>query len=296
MKVAIATCQNLPGWEKDDAPFHLALSAVGIQFEQCAWDDKEIDWAQFDACLIRTTWDYMARRDAFVSWAREVDRCSRLFNPSAVVDWNTHKRYLAEFEARGVTIAPTVWLDQGEAVNISELMALRGWRRGFIKPMVGANASDTLRFDGSPSDLLKAQGHLDALLRHKGLMVQPYLSRVETEGELSAIYFQGEFSHAVQKVPVAGDYRVQDDHGATDFPVTLTGSQRQFADSVIEEALTLAPGLQGHPLLYARVDMMFLDDGELCLTELELVEPSLFFRHGPNAAEHLARALKSRLR
>ena len=36
------------------------------------------------------------------------------------------------------------------------------------------------------------------------------LERVERDGEVSAIYFDGAFSHGVRKVPVAGDYRVQD--------------------------------------------------------------------------------------
>ena len=295
MKIAIATCQNLPGWEIDDAPFHEALNAAMIGFEQHAWDDPSVDWAQFDACIIRTTWDYMPRREAFIDWARRVDSVSTLFNPSDVVIWNTHKRYLAQLEALGVKIAPTVWLEAGEGVDVNALLSDRDWSRGFIKPTVGANASDTLRFSLDGPGIERAQAHLDALLPTQGFMIQPYLDRVETDGELSAIYFDGDLSHAVQKIPVPGDYRVQDDHGASDFGVNLSVAQRRFADTVVKEAMSVAPGLGGDPLLYARVDMMFLDDGSLCLTELELVEPSLFFRHTPEGATRLASALVKRL-
>jgi len=49
------------------------------------------------------------------------------------------------------------------------------------------------------------------------------------------------------------------------------------------------------PLLYARVDFLRDDDGRLRLSELELVEPSLFFRHAPHAADMLADALLARV-
>ena len=50
----------------------------------------------------------------------------------------------------------------------------------------------------------------------KRFIFQPYLETVETTGEWSSIHFGSELSHCVQKVPVAGDYRVQDDFGASD--------------------------------------------------------------------------------
>ena len=49
------------------------------------------------------------------------------------------------------------------------------------------------------------------------------------------------------------------------------------------------------PLLYARVDILRTDEGEPVLNELEVVEPSLFFRHEPLAGQTFARALARRL-
>ena len=49
-------------------------------------------------------------------------------------------------------------------------------------------------------------------------------------------------------------------------------------------------------LLYARVDFLRDDAGAMRLGELELVEPSLFFRHEPSSADQLADALLARLR
>jgi hypothetical protein len=295
MRVALATCRELPGWEKDDFPFHAALEELGIHHESPIWDDPSVDWSTYDAILIRTTWDYMEKQEAYVSWAETVDADRLFFNPAEVIRWNTHKSYLRELEEAGVALAPTEWLFRGATVDVAEMLQRRGWARGFIKPMVGASARETLRFDADAVGIAEAQAHLDRTLATEDMMVQPYLERVETEGEISAIFIDGALSHAVQKIPVPGDYRVQDDFGATDFPVELTAERLSAATAALQAAETRFAHLGEHPLLYARVDFLFGDAGELLLTELELVEPSLFFRHGPAAPGMLANALKRRM-
>lgn len=295
MKIALVTCSDLPGWEKDDHPLHAELSRRGVTFEQPSWD-AEVDWGGYDAALIRTTWDYMPRRDAFVAWAEAAQRLTPLFNPAEVIRWNTHKGYLRELAAEGVPIAPTVWAEPGEHLDVSHEVSARGWERGFIKPVVGACAIGTLRFDATQGGLSQAQAHVDTLLAGgEGVMLQPYLSRVEVQGELSAICFDGEISHAVQKIPVPGDYRVQDDHGASDHPVKLKPEERACFMQVLEAAQKVVPSQGTDPLLYARIDLMWDNAGALCVTELELVEPSLFFRHGPGAPKRLVDALLRRL-
>ena len=291
MQIALATCRNLPGWEKDDLPFHAALKSRGAAVHQPVWDDPTVDWSRFDATVVRTTWDYMEKREAYVSWADRVAASGRLFNPPDVVRWNTYKTYLRDLEGRGVPIAPTEWLEVGACVDVTEVLERRRWSRGFVKPVIGATARATLRFGGD--EAAAAQDHLEGYLRSEAMMIQPYLARVETEGEFSAIVFDGEPCHWVRKVPVAGDYRVQDDFGAHDEPWDPPGEARALAQQTLEAAAGHL-GLSG-PLLYGRVDMLRDDDGRFVLNEFELVEPSLFFRHGPRAADRLADALLARL-
>jgi hypothetical protein len=287
MRVALATCSNLPDWEVDDRPLHEAFVARGIEIAQPVWDDPEVDWPCFDACLIRTTWDYMEKRDVFVAWAERVETRTRLFNAASIVRWNTHKTYLRDLASHGVAVAPTIWLEPGRPADANALLAERGWPRAFIKPMIGATARETLRFDTDARGIAAAQGHLDRLLPHEGVMIQPYLGRVETEGEISAIFVDGRFTHGVRKVPVPGDYRVQDDFGAHDEP-------RSFAPAELDLARGILDLVEGD-LVYARADFLRDDDGALLLSELELVEPSLFFRHGPAAAGALAEAVCRRI-
>ena len=289
MKIAIASCENLPGWEKDDRPFHQALREKGAEVNILPWTDSEIDWSAFDAVLIRTTWDYWDVRDAFVEWAKKVEQGTLLFNPSSVVSWNTDKRYLLELEGCGFPLAPsrfiTQWSEEDEAwiTNFP-------WQRGFIKPVVGANASDTLRFDAT--DWKQARAHIQSVLPKSGVIIQPYLETVETEGEVSLIYFDGAFSHGVRKIPVPGDFRVQDDHGASDHPFLPSEEERKAGQETIRAA-ERSCGLR-NPLLYARVDLL-RSEGEWVLNELELVEPSLFFRHCSEGASSFAEALLKRV-
>jgi hypothetical protein len=83
------------------------------------------------------------------------------------------------------------------------------------------------------------------------------------------VYFAGEFSHAVRKVPAAGDYRVHEYHGGRVLPHEPTRAQFAVADA----ALAAAPGAT----TYARVDLVRLADP--AVMELELIEPELFLRH-----------------
>ena len=280
MRLALATCSTVPDWEIDDRAFHAALAARRIDAPQVVWDAQHVNWSEFDAVLIRTTWDYQDKRDAFVAWAERLS--IPLYNPADIVQWNTHKFYLRDLEARGVPIVPTEWLVRGTHPDIASLCRTRGWRRAFLKPCIGATARETLRFEaGDPA----AQAHAARLLAAEDLMLQPYITRVETEGELSAVFIDGQLTHGVRKVPVPGDYRVQDDFGAKDFLI-------EFPDAALARRTIEAAG---KPLLYGRADFLIADDG-LRLTELELVEPSLFFRHCGNAAEVLADALVRTLR
>ena len=290
IKLAVATCRSLPDWEVDDVPFYEALRERGVDLELVNWDD-DVRWADYSACLIRTTWDYMERREAFVDWATEVERHIPLWNPARVLDWNTDKRYLRDLEVRGVPIAPTLWLDRGQRYDVPLLMAEQGWRRGFIKPRVGATARETLRFDLSEHQL--AADHLERVLRSEDMMMQPYFGSVESEGEISLLYFAGVLSHAVQKIPVNGDYRVQDDFGARDFPVQADEAMVAIADRAIERAMAICG--ESQPLIFARADFLRDLNGDWVINELELVEPSLFLRHSESAPGRLADAVVERL-
>lgn len=292
MLLALATRSDLPEWEVDDRALHRALAARGVAFEQPVWDDPGVDWGRFAAVLIRTTWDYQEKLPAFRRWSRAVAARTRLDNPATTVQWNTHKHYLRELAHRGVALAPTCWLDRGASVDVGALVAGLGCVEGFVKPCVGSTARETLRFAADRDGIAAAQAHVDRLLPHEDLMLQPFLRSVLTRGEWSAIFVAGRITHCVRKVPKAGDYRVQDDFGAHDEPFAPAAAERAAAEGAFAAACAC---LGRDDLLYARADFLWDDAGRSVLTELELVEPSLFLKQEPTALKRLVRGIAERL-
>ena len=292
MKIAIATRHNLPDWEQDDQPFFRALENIGIEYDLVPWDSNTL-WNEYALCLIRTTWDYQERFSEFIQWIKTVSQQTQLANPQSVILWNSHKRYLRELEENGLQIAPSVWLEAGQSYDIASIMEKMGWQRGFIKPLIGANARECCRFDSSKTELAKAQAHIDRLTTNEALVLQPYLATVETFGETSGIFFNNQLSHGTRKVPKQDDFRVQDDYGAKDYPYQLSQAEISLAQKALQYVCDNYLPPEQDALLYARVDFLHGPNGQVYLNELELIEPSLFFRHGKESAcKVFAQAIK----
>jgi hypothetical protein len=161
-----------------------------------AWDDPDVDWTAFDLAIVRSTWDYASRRAEFLSWAARVPR---LENRCLLLEWNTDKRYLTELDAHGVAVIPTTWVrpddDWQPPAPAGELEFC------VIKPAVSLCALDTGRYDlADTHERALAVDHVRRL-QAAGCtaMVQPYLTRIESAGETSLVFFAGRFSHAVRK-------------------------------------------------------------------------------------------------
>jgi hypothetical protein len=121
---------------------------------------------------------------------------------------------------------------------MAEAAAAFGTDRLVAKPRVSHSAWQTIRW--SPGEGLE-DGPEGAAI------IQPYLPEIETKGELSLIYFGGEFSHAVGKVPQPGDFRVQPEYdgiiGACEPEPTRSRRPERILAAVEED------------LLYARIDL-----------------------------------------
>jgi glutathione synthase/RimK-type ligase-like ATP-grasp enzyme len=279
--VAIATCAALPGLHHDDEPLLDALAERGVPTRILAWDDPSVDWSTAELVVIRSTWDYMERRDEFVAWAERVDRSTALFTPAEVVRWNTEKSYLRRWAESGIATVPTRWLDRGTAAVLADLLDEEGWDRAVVKPVVSAGALGTIRL--GRTEAADAQAHLDALLATGDVMVQPYLQSIEVAGETSVLWIDGVLTHAVRKRPASGDFRVQEEFGGTDVLVDVDEGSRRLVDAVLTRL--------DRRCRYARVDVVEGPEGERWLIEVELVEPQLFLRHSPEATARLADAI-----
>jgi glutathione synthase/RimK-type ligase-like ATP-grasp enzyme len=285
-RVAVVSCAQLPVADPDRDLVADALVEHGVEACWVAWDDPSVDWASFAGAWIRTPWDYVERRDAFVAWARRVESATRLWNPADVVAWNSHKSYLLDLESRGVPIVPTVLVAAGEEVDLAGLGRDRGWDDVVVKPAVSAGAVGATHVLTTDA---RASSALELARRHGDALVQPFQREV-ARGETSVVVVEGEPTHAVSKVPAEGDYRVQVQHGGLELPHTPTLAELDLARQAVASV--------GRTLLYARVDMVADEPRDLPrLMELELIEPALFLAHAPShAVDRLAGAVAERLR
>ena len=286
-RVALATCREFDQLDEDDRLVVPALAAWGVRAEPAVWDDPTVDWTAFDLVVIRSTWDYIDRRDDFLAWAGSVPN---LANGVDVLRWNTDKRYLCELAEAGVPVLPTEWLDPGDEV------ALPSGGEYVIKPAISAGSRDTGRFDlADPAQRELAVRHAQDLL-HRGAtaMVQPYLDAIDSVGETALLFMAGQFSHAVGKASlltgpdtaVEGLFRAE----------KITPRQASTAElETAEAAVAAVPAMPAHDLLYARVDLIPDADGRPVLLELELAEPSLFLGHDDRAASRFAAAIGTHL-
>jgi hypothetical protein len=285
--VALATCAALPELDNDEQLVIAPLEARGVRVMVAVWDDPAVDWAQYDLVVIRSTWDYTARRDAFVEWARRVPR---LANPADIVAWNTDKHYLADLASAGVTVVPTAWLEPGDTVELPSS------GRHVVKPAVGAGSVDAATYeldDAAPA--AAARAHAERVLGGgQAVLVQPYLSAIDAHGETGLIFLHGRFSHAVGKSAMLGGDEREEIAGLYKAETIESRTPTAAEMALAEHVLGVVPG-GATRLTYARVDLVPADDGTPLLIELELTEPSLFMATAPGSAERLADAIVATL-
>lgn len=283
--IAFATSRELKDLTPDDRLAARALERRGVSVAPAVWNDPKIDWSSFDRVVVRSPWDYHRHAADFLQWFSALDRAGvPVDNPTPVLRWNLDKVYLRWIEERGGSVVPTEFIPRGGSVDVAQVLKARGWHRGVVKPTVSASAANTwIVSDSSSAEDAKKIG---PILQRTGLMIQPFLAEIETEGELSMLFYGGKYSHAVRKRPAVGDFRVQTDHGGTVEPATPSAETLRAAQRIVD--------LRGDELLYARVDGVVVGD-EFLLMEFEVLEPQLFFPFHPQAAERFAEAVTERL-
>ena len=253
------------------------MAERGLELHALSWDDAEADWSDYAAVIIGTTWDYWDRETEFLSALEQIEQQTCLFNPSALVRWNSHKSYLRDLETRGARLISTLWLETATPNAIADAFDTLDTDDLVVKRQVGAGAAGQHRL--KRGDPVPHMPH--------AMMVQPFLPAIQTEGELSFIFIDGALSHALIKRAAEGDYRIQSAYGGVETPITPSPEDSRAARAVLE-TLDEVP-------LYARVDMLRGADGGLDLMELELIEPYLYPLEGPNLGPLMADALAKRL-
>jgi glutathione synthase/RimK-type ligase-like ATP-grasp enzyme len=283
-RLAFVTSADHSELHPDDRAALPALERAGISVEAVCWDE-EVDWARFDLVVIRSVWDYFHRIAEFEAWLARLEQLGvKVRNPVPTLRWNGRKAYLRELAGHGIPVVETHWVPEGGVESLARILDEHGWKEAVLKPSISGGGFQTHRLTRAEAESL--QPELAAITARCEAMVQPFVPEILTEGERSLVFFDRKLSHAMHKRPKPGEFRVQLEHGGTIAEFTPTGLLREVA----ERAISLVPG----PLLYARVDLVKVGE-QVLLNELEILEPMLYFRVAPGAAERFAEAVKAHL-
>lgn len=261
------------------------FSQHGVHVDVISWHATDIDWSQYDAVIVRSTWDYQEHADAFIDKLIEITKHDTvLINPLSLMQWNISKHYLQILQTQGITIIPSVFFDSVAISDIYAQFAYFDTQEIIIKPLISANSDNTFRLDHT--NLMAQAGPLSNIFSTTPCVIQPFLDSVINEGEYSLFYFNGEYSHTIRKVPKSGDFRVQEEHGGE--LITVIPDELQL--STATKVLAALP----EKSLYARVDLIRNPRAQKediwQLMEVELIEPSLYFNMDEASPERFVQA------
>jgi glutathione synthase/RimK-type ligase-like ATP-grasp enzyme len=276
MRLGVATCAKCPELTASERPLLSLLKHYRIDASPVVWNDPAVDWASYDALLVRSIWDYHLHYEDYLSWLNLIDQLGIVvWNSTQVLRWNSHKFYLRDLAQRGVDIVPTLFLQEGTVSGRDEALAM-GWSEVVAKPAVSASGYRThaLSLQNPKADAVLAD-----ISAHGDFLIQPFQPAIRETGEVSLVFFENEYSHAVLKRPRNDDFRVQAEHGGNETAYEPDQSIILSAREILRKTRMQS--------LYARVDGI-AEAERLVLMELELIEPDLFLTKRPGSEKVFA--------
>ena len=260
-----------------------ALSNKGIKVYRTNWDNPDFNWNDTEYIIFRSTWDYFDRFTEFSIWLEKVSAMTKLINPKSLIYWNIDKHYLLDLQKKGIRIPNTIFIKKKERKNLKEICSNLQWNEFILKPAISGAARHTYRFKFT--EINKYEEIFNSLILEESMIIQEFEKKIITKGEVSFMLFSGKYSHAILKMAKKGDFRVQDDFGGTIENYIPNDKEIKFIEKAIKACKPIP--------VYARVDVMWNNKNEMCVGEIELIEPELWFRMNPKAAENCATAIKN---
>jgi len=277
--IGFFTCEDFPGFTEDDLILADLFKQNGFNIKSVVWSKSENNLSDFDNLILRSTWDYHLRYNEFEKWINKIEKEKiKVWNPVKIIKWNMNKTYLKDFYEAGLYIVPTEFIININEETVKHILQNK-WEEIVIKPSVSATAYKTWRLKKEEIPMLPEI--IGNYSKDEIILVQKFMPEIKSKGELSFIFFNKVYSHAVIKTAKAGDFRVQKNFGGETKQIEpsleLISQAQKFVEFIKED------------LLYARVDCVE-SGGKLFLMELELIEPELFFKYNNKAAHNFHNA------
>jgi len=288
MNIALITYEDKgaydsPTVESEDDKLLLFLKEKGLSIEMVIWNDEKVNWENYQLAILKSPWDYFDLYEDFKTWINLLEEKNiRILNPIDVVKWNADKHYLKEIESAGLNITPSIFITNGEEINLNTFFEKFNTDKLIVKPCISGGAKNT--FKVTLDNVEEINQKLSLLIQNEDFIIQPFLAEILESGEWSFIFFNGIYSHTLVKKAKQGDFRVQPAHGGS---VHVQNPDQDLIEIAAEYVRHFAKNC-----LYARVDGTFVNN-QFLLMELELIEPFLFLNTSTQNYENYYNALKA---
>jgi len=274
IKIALLSCKEFPDLIPTDQKLIPLFQKRQIEAEAVIWNDESIAWSDYHALIFRNTWDYYLMDESFSLWLDKIESFGiPTFNPIPIIRKNKHKFYLSEMAESGITIIPSIFIPKTGSLNLLSLLPST-WQQAVLKPAISAGSYLTRRFD--VKDIENISEEYETIANEKDLILQKFIPEIQTDGEISLIFFNKIFSHAAKKTPKDGDFRIQSQFGGKYMSYQPSEDLLKTAQSIVNYI--------NEDLLYARVDGILIDY-VFHLMELELIEPDLYLDFAEDAQQ-----------
>lgn len=286
-KVILLSMDNTKNFFTYDKLLIDPMKNIGWDAEEISWRNESIDWNDYNAVIVRSTWDYQKDHKKFIEVLEKINNSSaHLENDLELMKWNMNKKYLFDLEQNGVRIVDTLWKTQFNFEEMANSFEIFKTNELIIKPNISANADNTFRL--SKEKLEETKNELEIIYMNREFMVQPFMENIIEEGEYSLFFFNGEFSHCVLKKPKEKDFRVQEEHGGKFKSVVPAPELISIGKNIVSK-ISATP-------LYARTDLVRTSDNDFALMELEIIEPSLYFNMDEQSPIKFTKAFEEKMK
>lgn len=267
---------------KEDGLLMDGLEKLNLKTIKKDWNDHNFNWSSTKSAIFRSTWDYFDQFSNFRNWLDIVkDQCF-LINPYKQINWNLDKHYLLDLQKKDLPIVESVFVSKKSQLDLETISKSKNWKNIVVKPTISGAARHTYHLKNN--EIKKFQNKWLSLTNNEDFMVQEFQKNILSSGEIAVMLFGGKYSHSVLKKAKKGDFRVQDDFGGSVEIINPSLEIINLAEKTVKSLKTMP--------LYARVDIIFDNGSNPVISELELIEPELWFRFKEESAYKLAEIVK----
>ena len=267
---------------KEDRLVMDGLEKLNLRTIKKDWNDTNFNWSSTKSAIFRSTWDYFDQFSNFRNWLELVKEQCYLINPYEQINWNLDKHYLLDLQKLDLPIVESVFVSKKTQLNLETISKSKNWKDIVIKPTISGAARHTYHLKND--EIKKFQDKWLSLTNNEDFMVQEFQKNILSTGEIAVMLFGGEYSHSVLKKAKKGDFRVQDDFGGSVEKINPSLEIIELAEKTVKSLKTMP--------LYGRVDIIFDNGSNPVISELELIEPELWFRFKEESAYKLAEIVK----